>query len=234
MRDIRKLTNAAKKIGNGEPVLRLRINREDEIGQLARTFNEMEHNLRIDKLTAVFNRESLLAQIRFLKRRPNQGPLEKTQFALLFIDLDEFKGINDHYGHDAGDQFLITVAARLKTAVRTTDVVGRYGGDEFVVLLKDVGAVSDVTAAEEKIRSIVEAPMTLQKHSVNVGVSIGWAMFPQDGRDADALMKVADSRMFDSKKDARRRADRLYRSGPREIFQPNSTPPPIVNSKLFR
>ncbi|MFD2271163.1 HAMP domain-containing protein [Undibacterium arcticum] len=77
MRDIRKLTNAAKKIGNGEPVLRLRINREDEIGQLARTFNEMEHNLRIDKLTAVFNRESLLAQIRFLKRRPNQGPLEK-------------------------------------------------------------------------------------------------------------------------------------------------------------
>ncbi|MFD2271164.1 diguanylate cyclase domain-containing protein [Undibacterium arcticum] len=108
--------------------------------------------------------------------------------------------MNDHYGHDAGDQFLITVAARLKTAVRTTDVVGRYGGDEFVVLLKDVGAVSDVTAAEEKIRSIVEAPMTLQKHSVNVGVSIGWAMFPQDGRDADALMKVADSRMFDSKK----------------------------------
>ncbi|MFC6520242.1 GGDEF domain-containing protein [Undibacterium arcticum] len=160
----------------------------------------MEHNLRIDKLTAVFNRESLLAQIRFLKRRANQDPLEKPQFALLFIDLDEFKSINDRYGHDAGDQFLITVAARLKTAVRTTDVVARYGGDEFVILLKDAGAFSDVTAAEEKIRSIVEAPMALQQHIVNVGVSIGWAMFPQDGRDADTLMKVADSRMFDSKK----------------------------------
>ncbi|MFD2271929.1 GGDEF domain-containing protein [Undibacterium arcticum] len=129
--------------------------------------------------------------------------------------MDEFKSINDRYGHDAGDQFLITVAARLKTAVRTTDVVARYGGDEFVILLKDAGAFSDVTAAEEKIRSIVEAPMALQQHIVNVGVSIGWAMFPQDGRDADTLMKVADSRMFDSKKDARRRrADRLHRAAP--------------------
>ena len=200
LRDIRKLTNAAKRIGNGEPVSQLKINREDEIGQLARTFNEMEHSLRIDKLTAVFNRESLLAQIRFLKRRADQDPQEKTQFALLFIDLDEFKCINDHYGHDAGDQFLITVASRLKAAVRTTDVVARYGGDEFVVLLKDVCTASDVITAEEKIRSIVEAPMTLQKSSVNVGVSIGWAMFPQDGKDADTLMKVADSRMFDSKK----------------------------------
>jgi len=200
LRDIRQLTNAAKKIGNGEPVSQLRINRDDEIGQLARTFSEMEHNLRIDKLTAVFNRESLLTQIRLLKHRSDQNLLEKTRFALLFIDLDEFKHINDHYGHDAGDQFLITIAARLTTAVRATDMVARYGGDEFVVLLKDVSAISDITAAEEKIRSIVEAPMYLQQNRVNVGISIGWALFPQDGRGAEALMKIADSRMFDSKR----------------------------------
>jgi diguanylate cyclase len=200
LRDIRALTDAAKKIGNGEPLPSLDIRRRDEIGQLAQSFSEMEHNLRIDKLTAVFNRASLIAQIGFLRRQLEQKGAEQPRFALLFIDLDHFKKINDHYGHDAGDKALATVAARLKESVRVTDVVARYGGDEFVVLLKGARAVAEVRAAEEHIRGIVEEPVHIGHGTVRVGVSIGWAMFPEDGEDVDALLKIADMRMFDTKK----------------------------------
>lgn len=200
LRDIRMLTEAARRVGDGEPLPSLNIRRRDEIGQLAMSFSEMEHNLRIDKLTAVFNRASLIAQIAFLRRQLEQKSLDRPSFALLFIDLDHFKKINDQYGHGAGDRVLMTVAQRLREAVRITDVVARYGGDEFVVLLKGVTAVDDVIAMEEKIRGVVEEPVHIDHGIARVGVSIGWAMFPEDGEDVDALLKIADKRMFDTKK----------------------------------
>ncbi|HEY0843838.1 MAG TPA: diguanylate cyclase [Noviherbaspirillum sp.] len=200
LRDIRVLTDAARRIGEGEPLPSLNIRRRDEIGQLAMSFSEMEHNLRIDKLTAVFNRASLIAQIAFLRRQLEQKSIERPSFALLFIDLDHFKKINDQHGHAAGDKALMTVAARLKDAVRVTDVVARYGGDEFVVLLKGITAAEDVIAMEEKIRDVVEQPVPVDHGTVRVGVSIGWAMFPEDGEDVEALLKIADKRMFDTKK----------------------------------
>lgn len=200
LRDIRMLTEAARRVGDGEPLPSLNIRRRDEIGQLAMSFSEMEHNLRIDKLTAVFNRASLIAQIAFLRRQLEQKSLDRPNFALLFIDLDHFKKINDQYGHGAGDRVLMTVAQRLKESVRITDVVARYGGDEFVVLLKGVTAVDDVIAMEEKIRDVVEEPVHIDHGIARVGVSIGWAMFPEDGEDVDALLKIADKRMFDTKK----------------------------------
>ncbi|HJV50578.1 MAG TPA: diguanylate cyclase [Noviherbaspirillum sp.] len=200
LKDIRLLTDAARKIGDGEPLPALNIRRRDEIGQLAMRFSEMEHNLRIDKLTAVFNRASLIAQIGFLRRQLAQKTGEHPSFALLFIDLDNFKTINDQYGHAAGDKVLVAVAARLKETVRVSDVVARYGGDEFVVLLKGVTATDDVMATEEKIREIVQEPVQIEHGTVQVGLSIGWALFPQDGEDVDALLKIADQRMFDAKK----------------------------------
>lgn len=198
--DIRMLTNAARKIGDGEPLPELNLSRSDEIGQLARTFSEMEHNLRVDKLTGVFNRASLIAQIGYLRRQLEQEPRERPSFALLFIDLDHFKTINDQYGHDAGDQVLVAVAARLKEAVRLSDVVVRYGGDEFVVLLKGVTEADDVEATASKICEAVDEPVPLAHGAARVGMSIGWALFPQDGDDVDALLKIADQRMFDTKK----------------------------------
>jgi diguanylate cyclase len=200
LRDLRQLTDAAKRMGDGEPLPSLNIRRRDELGQLAMTFSEMEHNLRIDKLTAVFNRASLIAQIGSLRRQLAQKHAERPSFALLFIDLDHFKSINDHHGHGAGDKVLIAVATRLKESVRITDVVARYGGDEFVVLLKGVTDADDVIATEDKIRRIVEEPVQLEHGTACVGVSIGWAMFPEDGEDVDALLKIADQRMFDTKK----------------------------------
>lgn len=201
--DIRALSDAARRIGEGEPLPALNIRRRDEIGQLAVSFSEMEHNLRIDKLTAVFNRASLTAQIGSLRRQLEQRPEEQPTFALLFIDLDHFKKINDQYGHAAGDKVLVAVAARLKESVRVTDVVARYGGDEFVVLLKGVTDLRDVRATQDKIRHIVEQPVQLEHMTVTVGVSVGWALFPEDGKDVDKLLKIADSRMFDTKRSRR-------------------------------
>lgn len=207
LNDIRQLTVAARKVGHGEPLPKLSIERSDELGLLAQTFNEMEHNLRIDHLTGAYNRDFVLAQIGFILRQAVARPFEQVHFALLFIDLDKFKSINDVHGHNCGDLVLKTVAQRLRDVVRTSDIVARYGGDEFVVLLKDISSMRDVVATEEKIRHAVEQPIALgtgeDADQVDVGASLGWAIFPQDGEDPDTLLKVADTRMFDAKRTRR-------------------------------
>ncbi len=201
MRDIRKLTGAAEKFGEGQPLPELDIRRDDEIGILAQTFIEMEKKLRFDKLTQVANRESLFAQISYLQKRAKNNPHEHEVFTILFVDLDRFKFINDNYGHDAGDATLVIIAARLKASIRETDVVARYGGDEFVLLLKDTKSSIDIHNMVEKISTLVEMPIALDDVMVSVGVSVGWACFPEDGDDYVRLIKIADSRMYNHKKD---------------------------------
>ena len=201
IRDIRKLTAAAEKFGNGEPMPSLQIRRTDEIGTLAQTFVEMENKLRYDKLTQVANRESLFTQINYLQKHALENPAASDGFTLLFIDLDRFKYINDNHGHDAGDKALVVIAARLRSAVRDTDEVARYGGDEFVLLLKDTKNSIDINNMVEKICSVVEQPISLEEVVVSVGVSIGWASFPEDGNDYVRLIKIADSRMYNRKRD---------------------------------
>ena len=201
LRDIRQLTTAAQKIGNGEPLPRLRIHRKDEIGHLITTFIAMENKLRFDRLTQIHNREFLIAQIEFLERHALEHPDEKVSFTLLFLDLDKFKHINDTYGHQAGDQLLIVIAARLKSAVRETDTVARFGGDEFVVLLNGTKNTPDIQMTINKIHAIVGQPIALADHVVSVNASIGWAVFPKDASNYASLVKIADSRMFSSKRD---------------------------------
>jgi len=201
IRDIRKLTAAAEKFGNGEAMPKLDIRRKDEIGILAQTFTEMENKLRFDKLTQVANRESLFAQINYLQNIALQHPEANIGFTLLFVDLDRFKSINDNYGHDAGDNVLVITAARLRSAIRDSDEVARYGGDEFVLLLKDTKNSIDIHTMVEKITSLVEEPISLEHDVVGIGASIGWASFPDDGEDYLRLIKIADSRMYNLKRD---------------------------------
>lgn len=202
LKDIRKLTLAARQFGDGEPLSDLNISRDDEIGILAQTFVEMKNKLRVDKLTQVANRESLFTQIEYLQKCARRDPEQACVFTLLFIDLDRFKIINDSYGHDAGDQVLVIIAARLRAAIRDTDEVARYGGDEFILLLKEDGAhPMNIALLADKIASAIEQPIALDEVVVSVGVSLGWASFPEDGETYAKLIKVADSRMYLRKRD---------------------------------
>lgn len=199
LRDIRKLTLAAKSIGNGEPFPSLNIDRRDEIGQLAQSFQEMERNLRTDRLTNVLNRDSLIAQIDF--RRRNSSEAAPLQFALLFIDLDKFKAINDQFGHDEGDKVLISAASQLQHALRKEDSVARFGGDEFVIYLHGVDDVSTAKSIAEKIRNFLKQPIEGRDGArYQIDASIGVALYPQDGLDVESLLRVADERMFEQKR----------------------------------
>ncbi|OGB22166.1 MAG: hypothetical protein A3I66_17470 [Burkholderiales bacterium RIFCSPLOWO2_02_FULL_57_36] len=118
------------------------------------------------------------------------------QLAVMFIDLDRFKVINDTLGHHAGDKLLQQIAMRLTDCLRTSDVVARLGGDEFVVLLQEVAETEQVAAIARKIISTVQQPMTLENQECRVTASIGISMFPADTEDEQALMKNADIAMY--------------------------------------
>ena len=116
--------------------------------------------------------------------------------AVMFLDLDRFKLINDTLGHDAGDELLKEVATRLRQCVRESDTVARMGGDEFTILLPEVASIDDARAVAEKILDSMRQTVTLAGKEVSVTTSIGVSMFPRDGRDPDTLMKHADTAMY--------------------------------------
>jgi len=121
------------------------------------------------------------------------------KLALLFLDLDRFKNINNSLGHDAGDELLCEVARRLQGAVRESDIVARLGGDEFVILLQEVGTGNQVSLLAQRALEAVSKPFTLAGQEFRVTVSIGAAVFPHDGEDEQTLMKNADVAMYHAK-----------------------------------
>ena len=124
------------------------------------------------------------------------------QFALLYLDLDKFKPINDTLGHSAGDELLRGVAARIGDQIRESDTVARVGGDEFTVILSDVGRREDAERVAEKIIAALVEPFEIgsDRRSVEIGVSIGIAVYPSEGQDANVLVKAADAAMYFVKK----------------------------------
>ena len=157
---------------------------------------QLIHDALHDALTGLPNRTLLqdrLGHAIEIARR------ESSTLAVMFIDLDRFKNVNDSLGHDAGDSLLVTVTSRLKDCMRRSDTIARLGGDEFVVILSDFAAASEVAEVAEKIVAQVMEPMTLKGHEVHVGASIGIALYPQDGEDVTSLMKGADTAMYRAK-----------------------------------
>jgi diguanylate cyclase (GGDEF)-like protein len=158
-----------------------------------------------DALTGLPNR-SLFTQL--LARALVQARRRSTPVAVLFIDLDGFKEVNDQLGHDAGDALLVAFASRLTSALRRSDVTGRLrppdaaarlGGDEFVVLIDDYVDLSQVVAVAHRILGTTTAPFQLANARRTLTASIGIAQFPHDGDSLDSLMKRADSAMYAAK-----------------------------------
>ena len=127
----------------------------------------------------------------------------REMLAVLFLDLDRFKDINDTLGHSIGDQLLKTVARRLADSLRKEDTVTRLGGDEFTMLLPGMTQTEDAAGIAQKILEAVKKPLTLGGHELNITASIGIAIYPADGEVAEALMKNADTAMYHAKEQGR-------------------------------
>lgn len=156
----------------------------------------MTHQAQHDFLTGLPNRVLLVDR---LKQAMAFARRNQTKAALLFVDLDRFKQVNDSLGHDAGDELLKLVAGRLTACVRETDTVCRQGGDEFVVLLGAVHGMQDAGQVAEKILASCAQPYLVRGHEVHVGASIGISLFPNDGNDVDTLTRNADAAMYHAK-----------------------------------
>ncbi len=161
---------------------------------------QLLHAAQHDPLTGLPNRALTYALgEHLLESAPRHGQ----RSAVLFVDLDRFKPINDYYGHATGDTVLQEVANRLKKCVRTEDVVGRLGGDEFLVILAQVGRVNDISKVAAKCLAEVSRPITHKDLELGVSPSIGISLFPADGCDMDALVKHADVAMYHAKQNGR-------------------------------
>nr|WP_249154590.1 GAF domain-containing protein [Bradyrhizobium manausense] len=153
-----------------------------------------------DSLTNLPNRETFNSLLRQAIGTAQRGD---HSFAVLFIDLDRFKVINDSLGHEAGDLLLLEVAARLRNALRASDVVARLGGDEFVVILDQCGEIDDVQRIATGLLTALAEPMELAGHECHTTASIGIAMYPANGADAQTLTKNADMAMYLAKEDGK-------------------------------
>lgn len=162
----------------------------------------MSHLAQHDALTGLPNRVSLAER---LTQAIGMAERHHNLFALLFVDVDCFKQVNDTLGHAIGDQVLQNVAENIQACVRATDTVSRHGGDEFVILLPQIEDIDDPYLIAEKLRDRFNLPRTIAGHKLEVTVSIGISVYPNDGIEADALMQKADAAMYENKMDNRKR-----------------------------
>lgn len=197
-RDLNDLSQVARGVGDGEFSVPRAIDREDEIGDLARSFETMQQRLQTDRLTGLANREAFVRAVaRDIGRYRAEG--RNQSFGILFIDLNRFKQINDQYGHDMGDRVLVEVATRLLQRVRTGDLVARYAGDEFVVLIQQIASHTLLESVREVIEECLALPLASgsdESGDVPIGGAVGMALYPQDGDDAECLIKAADKDMY--------------------------------------
>ena len=171
-----------------------------DITQLKESAQRMEYFAHHDTLTGLANNRLLQARLEHsiqLAQRANR------QFALLFIDLDRFKAVNDHFGHARGDELLRDVAQRLSRSLRNEDTLARVGGDEFVVLLENVGNAAEAQRIIATVQQQFPCRVADTTVTVDVGVSIGTSFFPQDGTTAATLLGKADHAMYEAKRRSR-------------------------------
>lgn len=219
-RPLRALAHAAAHVFDDAGCEGLPIQRSDEIGVVARCFDGMRVEIRSqmnslhakqqqlthlaghDTLTGLPNRMRFMEQ---LDASILQASASGEKLAVVFVDLDGFKQINDRLGHSAGDRTLVVVAQRLRAALRDTDIVARLGGDEFIVLMDGVCSTQELHDVARRVQAAMDEPIVLGAHRMMVGASMGISEFPADGGDAEALLGKADAAMYAAKTSQHRR-----------------------------
>ena len=172
----------------------------EDVTEQARMQAELEHRATYDALTGCVNRHAVLARMtQVLEERRAGGEDAARGIAAIFVDLDNFKSVNDGHGHAAGDALLVTIAERLRGAVRNVDLVGRLGGDEFLVVCPDVDDEAAAAALADRIASVVAAPVHLDGAVVRPSASVGVAWTGERDLDADTLIAEADGAMYAAK-----------------------------------
>lgn len=206
--DVDSLRQSAIRFANGELTHRVSAIRTEDLSDLAAAFNVMGEQIQQnqtalfelatrDGLTGLLNRREFL---RLLRDEINRARRYGRSFAVLLLDIDHFKKVNDSWGHPAGDEVLRCVAGRIMNELRPTDRAGRYGGEEFAILLTETGLDAATTAAERIRAAIARGPVdTPDNGSIAVTVSIGIAAFPQAGSEETALISVADRNLYSAK-----------------------------------
>jgi len=171
-----------------------------DITERKRIEQELNYLATHDSLTGLPNRV-LFGQL--LNHSIQSAHRNKEQLAVLFIDLDRFKTINDSLGHEAGDRLLKEIASRLKNTLRTVDIISRMGGDEFVIMMEDVSALHQVESLAHKILATVMKPLILMGEECRITASIGISVYPKDGEDEQTLIKNADIAMYFAKEEGK-------------------------------
>ena len=183
--------------------LRLRkiMAKNERLKKYLAKLKDAERSLRksafLDPLTGLANRLLLMDRFEVAMRRARRS---RKQFAVLMLDLNKFKAINDTYGHAAGDKVLITVAQRLVSIVRESDTVARLGGDEFALIVESITERAQLEALGHKLVDVISQNLKLDSgETVAVGASVGYAWYPRDGDNLRAILDVADQAMYTCK-----------------------------------
>lgn len=219
IRPIEALNDATGRISGGDYTPSIAIETDDELGRLANGFREMGQRLQesndkiaqlafYDPLTKLPNRETLK---RSLTKMVDNAHRSQSLLGVLFVDLDDFKKVNDRLGHSAGDQLLIEVGRRLSLVLRSSDLVvggvedqqdaliSRRGGDEFNAVVSNIRSARDIAIIAERLISFINEPVELNGGQVSVSASVGIAIFPFDGEEAETLLRNADLAMYEAK-----------------------------------
>ncbi|MHB8141825.1 MAG: diguanylate cyclase domain-containing protein [Vulcanimicrobiaceae bacterium] len=166
--------------------------------QLRRSVDALEYQALHDSLTGLFNRRALYAELDKAMARARR---HQKSLAVCMLDLDDFKSVNDTYGHEAGDVVLVTLGKRLQGILRKTDFLARLSGDEFVLLVEDIDRLDDLTTLLKAVQEAAETPISLQgDDTVRLGTSMGIVIYPFGNEDTgDVLLRLADQALYDSK-----------------------------------
>jgi diguanylate cyclase (GGDEF)-like protein len=222
VRPLNRLTSGAGKVATGDLDVDVPVNSRSEVGYLTEVFNDMVARLRqgreelasinetlrqknvelheisiTDSLTRLYNRKHLMET---LDREVTRSERYSHPFSLLIIDIDHFKKYNDTYGHLAGDEVLRRLASVFKETIRSSDYAARYGGEEFIIILPEISPEQGVEAAERIRRKVGEQRFEGDGEAIEVTISVGVASYPENGKDAETVIRNADEALYEAKK----------------------------------